>query len=178
MAKLPHPAIEPGTSSQAFNMGERAPTIGLLPPKTNNIEIEGTHAKDGKKQPSLRDIPTQDPTIAPALEAEIEVNSIDAISRVTLYESTVQTNEIDSRRALASLYGHNLAHGLLSFVIPRLRHPDVLRPDKHGVLLEHLAQTLKAAPEDQMACEGLAILQQDLRWLILLRQNLNSLIEG
>ena len=113
-----------------------------------------------------------------ASEAALEVKSIDAISRVSLFESGAGANEMEPRAVLAWLYGPNLSNGLLSFVVPRLRHPDVLRPDKHGVLLERLTQTLEAAPDDKMARECLAILQQELRRLLLLRQNQNSLIKG
>lgn len=178
MARLPQQPVGPGTSSQGFNAGEQAPSIGSTSPKADNIEAGGAHADGGTKQASWRDVPSQDLPMDPASEAALEVNSIDAVSRITFFESGTGASGVDPRAVLVSLYGHNLSHGLLSFVTPRLRHPDVLRADKHGALLERLTQTLEGAPDDKTACECLAILQQELRRLLLLRQNQNSLIKG
>ncbi|WP_375779014.1 hypothetical protein ACE103_08185 [Bradyrhizobium sp. ma5] len=178
MARLPQHPVGPGTSSQGFNVGEHAPVVRPTNLQTNKIEVGGTQADGATKRASWRDTPAQDLPIDAATEATLEVNSIDALSRVTLFERGAGANEIDPHALLASLYGHNLSHGLLSFVIPRLRHPDVLRADKHGALLERLTQTLEATPNDKTACECLAILQQELQRLLLLRQNQNSLIKG
>ncbi|MCC8938841.1 hypothetical protein H8A97_28030 [Bradyrhizobium sp. Arg62] len=178
MARLPQHPVGPGTLSQGLNAGDHAPNIGPTTPKAANIEVEVARQDGGTKRASWRDAPAHDLPIDGATEAALEVNSIDAVSRVTFFDRSVEANEIDPRAALASLYGQNLSHGLLSFVVPRLRHPDVLRADKHGALLERLTQTLEAAPDDKTAREGLAILQQELRRLVLLRQNQNSLIKG
>lgn len=178
MARLPQSPVGSGTSSQGFDAGEHVPVTAPSIPKADHIEVAGAHAGGGTKQASWRDAPAQDPTIDPSSGAALEVGSINAISRVTLFEEPAGANEIDPRAVLASLYGHNLSHGLLSFVIPRLRHPDVLRADRHGALLERLTRTLEAAPDDKTAGECLAILRQELQRFLLLRQNQNSLIKG
>ncbi|WP_271592080.1 hypothetical protein [Bradyrhizobium sp. CCBAU 65884] len=157
-------------------MGQNAPATGS-PSSQVDMEVGVAHADGGTKRASWRDAPAQNLPIEGASEAALEVNSINAVSGVALFEMAAGA-EIDPRAVLASLYGSNLSHGLLSFVIPRLRHPDVLRADKHGVLLERLTQTLEATPDDKTARECLAILQQELRRLLLLRHNQNSIIKG
>ncbi|UGA42057.1 MULTISPECIES: hypothetical protein [Bradyrhizobium] len=178
MARLPQHPVGSGPLSQGYDAGEHASVNGPTTPKADHIEVAGAHADGATKQASWRDASAQDLTIDPASEAALEVGPIDAISRVTLFERAAGANEIDPRAVLASLYGHNLSQGLLSFVIPRLRHPDVLRADRHGALLERLTQTLESTPDDKTAGECLAILQQELRRFLLLRQNQNSLIKG
>ncbi|WOH64333.1 hypothetical protein [Bradyrhizobium sp. BWA-3-5] len=178
MTRLPQHPVGLGTSSQGLDVGEHSPVIGPNTPKAKNMGPRGVHADGATKQASWRDEPAQNLPIDPAREAALEVNSIDAVSRVTRFERGDGANEFDPRAVLAALYGHNLSHGLLSFVIPRLRHPDVLRADRHCALLERLTQTLEATPDDNTACECLAILQQELRRLLLLRHNQNSLIKG
>lgn len=112
------------------------------------------------------------------IETKLEVNALDAVPAVGL--NAMQPHlEMAPRAALASSpYGSNLAHGLLSFVTPHLAHPDVLSAGQHDVLLERLTRTLSAAPEDLIFHGGIAILNDELRPLILLRQNRNSLIKG
>ncbi|KYK43871.1 hypothetical protein A1D31_37725 [Bradyrhizobium liaoningense] len=178
MARLPQHAVGPGASSQGLDAGQHAPVIGSSPSQGDKIELGGAHADGGAKRASWRDASTHDLPIDGASEAALEVNSVGAISRVALFESEAGANEVDPRAILASLYGPNLSRGLLSFVVPRLRHPDVLRADKHGVLLERLTRMLEATPEDKTARECLAILQLELRRLLMLRQNQNSLIKG
>ncbi|MDA9489656.1 hypothetical protein [Bradyrhizobium sp. CCBAU 11361] len=177
MARLPQHAVGPGTPLQGLDAGQNAPAIGSSSSQAD-MEVGVAHADGGTKRASWRDAPAQHLPIEGASEAALEVNSINAVSGVALFEMGAGANEIDPRVVLASLYGSNLSHGLLSFVIPRLRHPDVLRADKHGVLLERLTQTLEATPDDKTARECLAILQQELRRLLLLRQNQNSIIKG
>ncbi|WP_027571394.1 hypothetical protein [Bradyrhizobium sp. WSM1743] len=178
MARLPQHAVGPGTSSQGLDVGQHAPVIGSPPSHGDQIEVGGVHADGGTKRASWRDTYSYHLPIDGATEAALEVNSVGAISRVALFESDAGANEVDPRTVLASLYGPNLSRGLLSFVVPRLRHPDVLRADKHGVLLERLTRTLEATPDDKTARECLAILQQELQRLLMLRQNQNSLIKG
>ena len=178
MARLPQNSVGPGNSSQGLDAGQHAPVIGSPPSRGDKLEVGGAHADSGTKRASWQDAASYDRPIDGASEAALGVDSVGAISRVTLFESEAGANEVDARARLASLYGPNLSRGLLSFVVPRLRHPDVLRADKHGVLLERLTRTLEATPEDKTARECLAILQQELQRLLMLRQNQNSLIKG
>ncbi|MDA9408834.1 hypothetical protein [Bradyrhizobium sp. CCBAU 45384] len=178
MARLPQHSIGPGTSSQGLDAGQHAPVIGSPPSRGDKLEVGGVHADSGAKRASWQDAASQDLPIDGATEASLGVDAVGAISRVTLFESEAGANEVDPRAILASLYGPNLSRGLLSFVVPRLRHPDVLRADKHSVLLERLTRTLEATSEDETARECLGILQQELQRLLMLRQNQNSLVKG
>ncbi|WP_407175526.1 hypothetical protein [Bradyrhizobium sp. STM 3562] len=112
------------------------------------------------------------------IETALELSSIDAVSRINLDEARAPPGQIEPGSELAWLNGPNLAHSLLSFVTPRLRHSHVLRPEQHGLLLERLVDTLSAAPEDLAAREGAALLQLELQQLILFRQSHNGLIKG
>ncbi len=179
MVKLPRYPVGPGPSSQSFNIADRAPAIAPANRQANSVEIAGAHAKGGKPHTLIgQDMHAQDLRLDGAIEAVLETANIDAVTRVSLNEVRTRINDTDPRAVPAALYGRNLAHGLLSFVTPRLRHPDVLRAEQHGVLWECLAETLSAVPEDAMARESFVVLQQELRRLILLRQNRNSLIRG
>ncbi|WFU14799.1 hypothetical protein [Bradyrhizobium sp. CB3481] len=175
MTKLPQHPVGVGTSSQRLNTHDHEPTNKPALPQVHNLEIDGT---DGGREKWYGSIWPDTETPDLPIEAALEVNDVDAVSRVSLNEGRVRIAEIDPRAALASFYGRNLATGLLSFVTPRLRDPDVLRAEKHGVLLERLADRLWAGPEDPVAREGIDALRQELRRLILLRQNQNSLIKG
>ncbi|WOH52875.1 MULTISPECIES: hypothetical protein [Bradyrhizobium] len=175
MTKLPQHPVGLGTSSQRLNTHDHEPANKPALPQVHNLGIHGTDGGGEKRHGSVWP-DTEAPDLP--IEAALEVNDINAVSRVSLNERRVRIAEIDPRAALASLYGRNLATGLLSFVTPRLRDPDVLRAEKHGVLLERLADRLCAEPEASAAREGTEALQQELRRLILLRQNQNSLIGG
>ncbi|WP_439396932.1 hypothetical protein ACRQ5Q_08040 [Bradyrhizobium sp. PMVTL-01] len=178
MARLPQQSVGLGTSSQGLDAGQHAAAIGSPPSQGDKLEVGGARSDSGTKRASWRDAISHDLPIDGTNEAALEVHSVRAVSRVTLFEGEAEANETDQRAALASLYGPNLSRGLLSFVVPRLRHPDVLRADKHGPLLERLTRTLEASPEDKTARECLAILQQERQRLLMLRQNQNSLIKG
>lgn len=113
-----------------------------------------------------------------AIEAALASKDVDAVTRISLNEMRASIAEADPRAMLASLYNRNLAQGLLSFVMPRLRHPEVLRAENHDALLERLADIFSARAENSAARAGVFALQQELRRLNLLRRNRNSLIEG
>ncbi|MFH0301646.1 hypothetical protein AAFX91_31430 [Bradyrhizobium sp. 31Argb] len=175
MTKLPQHPVGFGTSSQRLNTQDHEPANKPALPQVHHLEIDRTDGGGENRHGSIWP-DTEAPDLS--IEASLEVDDIDAVSRVSLNERRVPIAEIDPRAALASLYGRNLATGLLSFVTPRLRDPDVLRAEKHGVLLERLADRLWAGAENSVAREGIDALQQELRRLILLRQNQNSLIKG
>ncbi|MFB9262265.1 hypothetical protein ACFFWD_03625 [Bradyrhizobium erythrophlei] len=178
MARLPQYPVERSTAFQRFDVDDHPSAITPTIPQADNTEIEGAHANHGKEPTFVwSDTQARDLPVDATIEAE-EVDDIDAISRINSTETRAQIKEIDPGSALAWLDGPNLARSLLSFVTPRLRHPDVLRAEKHGILLEHLADVLSAAPDDSVSREGIPIVQQQLRRLILLRQNQNSLIKG
>ncbi|MCA1455135.1 hypothetical protein I6F35_18175 [Bradyrhizobium sp. BRP22] len=179
MTRLPQHSVESGTSLRGLHVDDHAPAITTTSPQSDSIEIERTPANGGKSHKSIfRDTPAQDPAVGATIETALELNSIDAVSRINPNEARTQVSEIDPGSELAWPNGPNLASSLLSFVMPRLRHSDVLRPEKHGLLLARLADALSASPEDSQSREGIGIVQQELRRLVLLRQNHNGLIKG
>ncbi|MBY3517396.1 hypothetical protein HFN76_35680 [Rhizobium laguerreae] len=166
-----------GTTSHRFNIDDREPTAEPAIEQVINKQIGGAHLYGDKKHASIgRETHTRDLRIATS--GVPEVGSIYAVARVSPYEMRVRINVVNPRWELASLSGHNLTHEQLSFVTPGLRYPDVLRTEKHDVLLQGLAGTLSATPEDLVSCDGIAVLTDELWRLILLRQSQTSLIQG
>ncbi|WP_027535578.1 hypothetical protein [Bradyrhizobium sp. WSM3983] len=178
MAKVPREAVGIAISSQSPNIDDDARAIEPANSRATDLEVDGTHGDGGKNDASIWPTHPQDMPVQAVIGAVLEVNDINAVSRVSLDAERPRIDDIDPRAAFVSFYGGNLAHDLLSFVTPRIRHPDVLRAGTHAVLLERLAVTLSAAPEASAAREAIDILQQELRRLVLLRQTQNSLIKG
>lgn len=179
MSKLSRHDVRPGTASQRLDEDHRAPSIEPTIDQLNEVEIDGPRAKDEKEHASVRsELNAPDLQWDVAIEAVLKAKDIDAVGRVGLNKMRRPIHEVDSSAALASLYGRDIAHDLLAFVTPRLRHPDLLGAEPYGILLERLALKLSTAPADSMPREGAVVLQQALQWLILLRQNRNSLIEA
>lgn len=177
MVKLPSHPVGPGTSPQRFNIDDRESTIEPSIRQAIDRQINGAHSHGDKKPASIgRETHTRDLPLA--INGVPEVGGVDAITRVSPNEFRARINVVNPRAELVPLDGHNLAQEQLSFVTPRLRYPDVLRAEKHCVLLQGLVDTLAAAPEDLVSRDGVAVLKDELRRLILLRQNRNSLIEG
>ncbi|OKO83963.1 hypothetical protein [Bradyrhizobium sp. NAS96.2] len=170
MSKLSRHDVGPGTVSQRLNE-DRAPVIDL-----SKTKIDGTPANDENQQASIwREPNASHLPLDMTIDALSKAKDIDAVGRVSLSKTRTRGNDVEG---LTPLHGGDIAHDLLAFVTPRLRHPDMLRPERYGVLLERLTLKLSAAPSDSMAHEGVLVLQQGLQWLILLRQNRNSLIEA
>ena len=179
MSKLSRHDVRPGTASQRFDEHHHAPGIEPTIRQLNKSEIGGPRANGEKEHASVRrELNASYLPLDTAIEAVLEAKDIDAVGRVGLNKMRTRINEVDSRAGLASLHGRDIAHDLFAFVTPRLRNPDMLRAEPYGILLERLASKLLAAPADTMAREGVVVLQQTMQWLILLRQNRNSLIEA
>ncbi|MBB4370639.1 hypothetical protein GGD63_003434 [Bradyrhizobium sp. cir1] len=179
MTRLPPNPVEPGTSFQEPNVDHHASAITPVNSRAKSIWIDRTRGNDPKSHTSLSrhsDVP--DRLVDATIKSALELSSIDAVSRINLDEARAPPGQIEPSSELAWLNEPNLAHSLLSFVTPRLRHSHVLRPEQHGLLLERLADTLSAAPEDLVPREGAALLQLELQRLILLRQSHNGLIKG
>ncbi|WP_050403004.1 MULTISPECIES: hypothetical protein [Bradyrhizobium] len=179
MTRLPPNPVESGTSFQGPNVDHHASGITPGSSRARSIGIDRTRGNDDKSRSALRrHSEAPDHLVEATIDSALELSSINAISRVNLDEARAKPGQIEPGSELAWLNGPNLAHSLLSFVTPRLRHSHVLRPEQHGPLLERLANTLSAAPEDLVAREGAALLQLELQRLILLRQSHNGLIKG
>ncbi|KLK92815.1 hypothetical protein AA309_12380 [Microvirga vignae] len=179
MVKLPRYPVRPSPSWQSFNTDDRAPVIEPANRQASNMGIDGAHVNGGMRHTSiLQEMRAQDLPVNVEVEAVLKANDIDAVTRVSHDDMRTRRNEIDPRAVVATLYDSNLAHGLLSFVAPRLRHPDVLHAARQGGVLERLVGTLSTVLEDSMPRESIVVLQQELQRLILLRENRNSLIKG
>lgn len=175
MARLLHHSVGPGALSPDVGIDEHASTSEPAAHHTDDMAIDGTRAIGGR----TRALPqAQDMSVDGAIASKLEVNALDAVSAISLNAMQPHQEMVPRAALVSSLYGSNLAHGLLSFVTPHLTHPDMLSAGQRDVLLERLSKTLSAAPEDLVSRDGIAILNDELRRLILLRQNWNSLIKG
>ncbi len=179
MTRLPPNFVEPGTSFQGPHVDRHASAITPVNSRAKSIGIDRTRGNDDRSHTAIsRHSDALDRLVDATIETALELSSIDAVSRINLDEARAPPGQIEPGSELAWLNGPNLAHSLLSFVTPRLRHSHVLRPEQHGLLLERLVDTLSAAPEDLAAREGAALLQLELQQLILFRQSHNGLIKG
>lgn len=113
-----------------------------------------------------------------AIDATLAASDIDPVTRARLDEARGAIDTMGQRRLRGGFEGQNLAEALFRFVMPSLRHPDVLRVERHRAILEHLALALERRPLDTAMCEGAIAIDHELNALALLRQGRNSLIEG
>ncbi|SFQ08579.1 hypothetical protein SAMN05216330_11539 [Bradyrhizobium sp. Ghvi] len=179
MTRLPPNLVEPGTSFQGPHVDHHASAITPANSRAKSIGLDRTRGNDDKSHTSIsRHNDVLDRLVDATIESALELSSIAAVSRINFDAARAAPRQIEPGSELAWLNEPNLAHSLLSFVTPRLRHAHVLRPEQHGLLLERLADTLSAAPEDLVPREGTALLQLELQRLILLRQSHNGLIKG
>ncbi|UPK34213.1 hypothetical protein IVB18_39705 [Bradyrhizobium sp. 186] len=178
MSKLSRYDVGSGTASQRLSEDHYASVIGpTIQP--NKGEADGARANGEKERASIwGELNTPYMPLDVAIEAASETKDIDAVGCASLNEMRTRIYEIEQPAGVASLYGRDIAHDLLSFVTPRLRHPDMLQAERYSIVLERLVHKLAAAPADSMARDGIVVLQQGLHWLALLRQNRNSLIEA
>ncbi|MTV18298.1 MULTISPECIES: hypothetical protein [Bradyrhizobium] len=177
MTRLPQRSVEPGTF-QRINNEHHAPVIAPATPQASSIGIDKVYG-NGKGYTSVVQQPeAQERLAASTIDDALALKSIDPISRINPTDATEHAGKSETSAELTWLKGPNLAHSLLSFVTPRLRHSHVVRPEQHVLLLERLADALSAAPEGSVAADGAALLRLELRRLILLRQNHNSLVPG
>jgi hypothetical protein len=113
-----------------------------------------------------------------AIDATLAASDVDPVTRARLGEARGAIGAVEHRRGLEGFQGQNLAEALFRFVMPRLRHPDVLHAERHRAILEHLSFELDRLPADKTLHEGAVAIHRELRGLSLLRQGRNSLIEG
>lgn len=143
----------------------------------DDLTIEGIRP-DGRSRSSdeFRSEPAGIP-VAAAIEAALAVPGIDAVTRLHLDSARVS---LTARRTGAdeSLNAPTLSEALFAFVMPRLRHPEVLGVEQQFVLLEQLAEELGAQNGDTVVREGALVVHRELRRLGLLRQHCSNLVEG
>lgn len=175
--KLPRRPIRTDSPSRQ-GLDDHTPQSDTLPTSGEGARVNGVRPGGGDRGRSqIREADAQEMPLDLAIEAALSAQDVDAVTRIHLDEMRASLAQLDPRAALASLYGRNLAAGLLSFVMPRLRHPEVLLAENHNALLEHLAGTFSSS-DDTVVREGVFVIQQELKRLALLRQHRNSLIEG
>ncbi|WP_050735083.1 hypothetical protein [Methylobacterium sp. ARG-1] len=122
--------------------------------------------------------PEEEVGLDAAIDAMLVAGGVDAITRVRLSEARRAIVETGAERDPDGFDGANLSRALFRFVMPRLRHPDVLRADRHRALLEGLADGLAGTPDDGIAQAGALVIHRELRRLALLRTARNALVEG
>jgi hypothetical protein len=115
--------------------------------------------------------------VAAAIEAALAAPGVDAVTRVHLDSARVS---LTARRTGAdeSLNAPTLSEALFAFVMPRLKHPEVLAVERQFVLLEQLAEELGGQNGDTVVREGALAVHRELRRLALLRQHCSNLVEG
>ncbi|MGQ4274893.1 hypothetical protein [Terrihabitans sp. B22-R8] len=179
MVKLPRRPIRPDVPLPAVR---DEPSVHMdKNPGRIDRPVPGIADAGGQRARKSADQPPQAPGDLPldlAIEAVLETPGLDGVTRISLDDMRTNLVQVDPRAMLASLYGRNLAHALLNFVMPKLRHPDVLQAGAHAALLERLAERLAGAENDGVRQRGAAIVDEELQRLVLLRQNRNSMIEG
>lgn len=113
-----------------------------------------------------------------AIEQALSSPVVDGVTRVSLKE--LQGALTRGEREPGEDIGEpeSLRSKLISFVMPRLRHPEVLQAERHRSLLEKLVASLETAPDRNVVGDAALELRRELRRLELLRQQRNSLVEG
>jgi hypothetical protein len=178
MVKLPRRPVRTD-SPQRQGLDDHTPRSDTAPSRGDGTNVTGVRPGGGDRGRSqVWEADGQELPLDLAIEAALAAQDVDSVTRVSLDEMRASLAHIDPRAVLASLYGRNLSAGLLSFVMPRLRHPEVLLAENHNALLERLAGTFSASSDDSVVSEGAFVIQQELKRLALLRQHRNSLIEG
>lgn len=113
-----------------------------------------------------------------AIERALTAPSVDAVTRVNLTEIQGALSSGRGGVPVGADGPDTLRDALMTFVMPRLRHPEVLHAERHRSLLERLADGLASRHDDNVVREGTLEVHRELRRLALLRQQRNSLVEG
>ena len=113
-----------------------------------------------------------------AIERTLATPSLDGVTRRYLDETRTIISRADRPGAAPGFAGRNLVDALMTFVMPRLRNPQVLHAERHRALLEQLQSDLAGSADERLVREGVLTIRRELRRLSQLRQNTNSLVEG
>lgn len=127
---------------------------------------------------AAKEDPAEEVPFDEAVEAMLAAGGIDAVTRVQLSRARHAIAEAGGPGAVSGFDGPNLSHALFRFVMPRLRHPAVLRADRHRSLLERLADGLAGVPDDGIAEAGARAIHRELHRLAIVRTARNALVEG
>jgi hypothetical protein len=164
--------------------GPLAPPYAPRPPGAaearngaDDLSIEGAHPdRRSRSSDKIRSESSGIP-VAAAIEAALAAPGIDAVTRVHLDSARVS---LTARRTGAdeSSNAPTLSEALFAFVMPRLKHPEVLGVEQQFVLLQQLADELGGQNGDTVLREGALVVHRELRRLVLLRQHCSTLVEG
>lgn len=113
-----------------------------------------------------------------AIESMLAAGGVDPVTRVRLSEARRAIADAAREQDPDGFEGASLSKALFRFVMPRLRHPEVLRAERHRALLEGLADGLAQTDDDGIVREGALVIHRELRRLALLRTGRNALVEG
>lgn len=113
-----------------------------------------------------------------AIDAALATSDVDPVTRAHLDGARGAIGAVEQRRRLEGFQGESLAEALFRFVMPRLRHPEVLHAERHRAILEQLAWQLVRSPADRVKREGAIAIDRELHRLAILRHGRNSIIEG
>lgn len=113
-----------------------------------------------------------------AIEAMLAAGGVDPVTRVRLNEARQAMTLAKADQEADGFAGASLANTLFQAVMPRLKHPEVLRAERQRSLLEDLADGLTDAPDDGIAMAGAMIIYRELHRLTLVRTARNALVQG
>ena len=133
---------------------------------------------DGRsRSPERTSSEAQGIPVGAAIEATLAAPGVDPVTRVHLdaARGSLAARQTDGAE---SLDARTLSDALFAFVMPRLKHPEVLGVERQLVVLEQLADELEAPDCDTVVREGALVVHRELRRLNLLRQHCSHLVEG
>ncbi len=113
-----------------------------------------------------------------AVEAMLGARGVDPVTRIRLAAARQAIGEPETGKDADGRGSVPLTRTLFHFVMPRLRHPEVLRTDRHRTLLEGLADGLAAGADDGITRAGAQVIHRELHRLTLLRTARNALVQG
>ncbi len=153
----------------------RLPRRSSYTPVPTSLGTTSAHRSDSTARAVARD---ESVPLDTAVEAMLAAGGIDPVTRIRLTAARQAIGEPDPEQAAEELGGIPLTQTLFRFVMPRLRHPEVLRTDRHRTLLEGLADGLAAGADDGIARAGAQVIHRELHRLTLLRTARNALVQG
>jgi hypothetical protein len=177
MARLPRrsPVSHPST----------APTTALPDARETALDrsaavpdLDGRIGRDPHRQGQPGAPAGDEVALDAAIEGMLAAGGVDPVTRVRLSEARRAIAEGAQGQDPDGFEGPSLSRALFRFVMPRLRHPEVLRADRHRALLEGLADGLAATDDDGIVREGALVVHRELRRLALLRVGRNALVSG
>jgi hypothetical protein len=180
MTKLPRRlgGVSRSGARQLAPPGEaRPPRAAEAGVDSDDLTVDGINPERRSRSPERTSSEPQGIPVDAAIEAALAAPGVDAVTRVHL---DAARGSLTARRtdAAESLDAPTLSDALFAFVMPRLKHPEVLGVEHQLVVLEQLADELGTPDRDTVVREGALVVHRELRRLGLLRQHCSHLVEG